>query len=632
MAGTMRVSSRPFPVPSIILLLLVAFPSAPPECRAALVVPPEGTQTTPPEAGTWAAGGPGSEEGDRRSSPLRVAQCRARCLRRFSGGSRSKDAECMQAPDCFVCWENCELLQSNYAVWGAMCKQKSVCFPGCQQACKFHREEGGGGGEGGGRESGEASRQNVEPVVHTFGHRVVQVVSEAAPKRAGGSRDSPSPTVYVRWPPYSRPPRTDSVVYVVMTKEVDARFWTQVTQTVDLEARLGTSTSAVDRLGIRVLVVDPEGLVTVYSPSTGEVGGPQSSQDPPSPGPGSSPAPPGGERVRGGRDDGSSNSRGARGGEWPMIIREDVTSPLDSAQLALLFPTASAEAMAAGEMSSLSSSPPRPAGSPWVPREVSLIHQRVLVIAEVSWEARGGVYLVTWEVDGGGLKGNLFTQSTSVTLSLWPQTLYHIQVEVVSHTPGDPRPPDRSQVLHLDTRRAAPVVLAPEPQKQEQGSPSPPAGGPSSPLPPPHPSPPSVLGLTADDGSSMAGGLKGEGRRRWAEGEVLAGSGAALALFIAAVLLFLAARWWRGSSSHGRPCPRSPSVTPPSNLPALEEKVGKGMEKEEGSSYESSSRKGVSLASPGHLRPEDAGLNPSETVVNNANIRDEEPTDRGKFI
>jgi hypothetical protein len=69
-------------------------------------------------------------------------------------------------------------------------------------------------------------------------------------------------------------------------------------------------------------------------------------------------------------------------------------------------------------------------GSTWELREVSLIHQKVLVIAEVAWEPRvtRGVYLVTWEVDGGGLKGNLFTDSTCVTLSLWPDTMYHIQV------------------------------------------------------------------------------------------------------------------------------------------------------------------------------------------------------------
>ena len=72
--------------------------------------------------------------------------------------------------------------------------------------------------------------------------------------------------------------------------------------------------------------------------------------------------------------------------------------------------------------------------STWNLREISLIHQKVLVIAEIAWDAvptyvvQRPVYFVTWEVDGGGLKGNLFTDSTCVTLSLWPDTVYHIQV------------------------------------------------------------------------------------------------------------------------------------------------------------------------------------------------------------
>lgn len=27
----------------------------------------------------------------------------------------------------FQCWENCELLQSNFQVWGAMCEEKEIC-------------------------------------------------------------------------------------------------------------------------------------------------------------------------------------------------------------------------------------------------------------------------------------------------------------------------------------------------------------------------------------------------------------------------------------------------------------------------------------------------------------------------
>ncbi|KAG8229228.1 hypothetical protein J437_LFUL001473 [Ladona fulva] len=180
---------------------------------------------------------------------------------------------------------------------------QELSFPGCQQACKFHRETA-------------SVKQQIEPVIHTRGEEVITVGKD----EDGGN--------VIRWqkPP---PPRTSSVVYVVMTKEEGSVTWRQVTQ-----ARLNDISNSVGRLGdtgIRVLVVDPEGLVS----RTG----------------------------------------------------------------------------------------------PWVPREVSLIHQKVLVIAEVAWEARvpRGVYLVTWEIDGGGLQGNLFTDTTCVTLSLWPNTIYHVQ-------------------------------------------------------------------------------------------------------------------------------------------------------------------------------------------------------------
>jgi len=68
-------------------------------------------------------------------------------------------------------------------------------------------------------------------------------------------------------------------------------------------------------------------------------------------------------------------------------------------------------------------------------RRVSLIHQKSLVIAELQWNQIGNnpsqEYLITWELNGGGLKGHLVTDSTSVTLSLWPDTLYQIQVNTI---------------------------------------------------------------------------------------------------------------------------------------------------------------------------------------------------------
>lgn len=71
----------------------------------------------------------------------------------------------------------------------------------------------------------------------------------------------------------------------------------------------------------------------------------------------------------------------------------------------------------------------------WGLRRLSLIHQKSLVIAELAWneEVKSSPeqeYLITWELDGGGLKGHLVTDSTTVSLSLWPDTLYHIQVRL----------------------------------------------------------------------------------------------------------------------------------------------------------------------------------------------------------
>lgn len=71
----------------------------------------------------------------------------------------------------------------------------------------------------------------------------------------------------------------------------------------------------------------------------------------------------------------------------------------------------------------------------WELKRVSLIHQKSLVIAELTWNPvkdSDQEYLITWELDGGGLKGHLVTDSTTVSLSLWPDTLYHIQVRICS--------------------------------------------------------------------------------------------------------------------------------------------------------------------------------------------------------
>ncbi|KAF5302774.1 hypothetical protein FQA39_LY01954 [Lamprigera yunnana] len=294
-------------------------------------------------------------------SPLRVAQCRATCLERFSNDGPNGESMCLQGPDCFMCWENCELLQSNFQVWGAMCDEKEICFPGCQEACRFHAEA-------------STRAQQAQPVIHTKGEGVIRVSGALAV-----------------WPRPSSVSTTTPLIYVVMRKSQSGP-WRQIIQTLDLTTRVPLNSDQPGSM-LRVLVVDPQGLVTIYSPD-------------------------------------ESSRKDSR--KKKKTINTEIKA-------------------------TTSKSTATDANEPWVLREISLIHQKVLVIGEIAWEPKAtrGVYLVTWEVDGGGLKGNLFTDSTCVTLSLWPDTIYHIQVELVSRTPGVENV--KSEMMDLDTGRAQKV-------------------------------------------------------------------------------------------------------------------------------------------------------------------------------
>ncbi|XP_058818562.1 transmembrane protein fend-like [Topomyia yanbarensis] len=72
---------------------------------------------------------------------------------------------------------------------------------------------------------------------------------------------------------------------------------------------------------------------------------------------------------------------------------------------------------------------------------LEMIRNESLVTADVAWVSAidrfsSSTYgqpqqhqcLVTWEVSGGGLMGNLLTESASAQLSLWPETNYRVQV------------------------------------------------------------------------------------------------------------------------------------------------------------------------------------------------------------
>ncbi|XP_035914566.1 uncharacterized protein LOC118513183 isoform X2 [Anopheles stephensi] len=64
--------------------------------------------------------------------------------------------------------------------------------------------------------------------------------------------------------------------------------------------------------------------------------------------------------------------------------------------------------------------------------------------------------LVSWEISGGGLTGNLLTETSKVELSLWPNTKYHVHVTCRNKETDSLI---RSSVLLVDTSEAVIISL-----------------------------------------------------------------------------------------------------------------------------------------------------------------------------
>lgn len=66
----------------------------------------------------------------------------------------------------------------------------------------------------------------------------------------------------------------------------------------------------------------------------------------------------------------------------------------------------------------------------WPLNVVSMVRDGYLVTTMITWPVQIPPIncLVTWEVMGGGLMGSLFTETSDVELSLWPETKYNVQV------------------------------------------------------------------------------------------------------------------------------------------------------------------------------------------------------------
>ncbi|XP_004524094.3 uncharacterized protein LOC101461607, partial [Ceratitis capitata] len=95
----------------------------------------------------------------------------------------------------------------------------------------------------------------------------------------------------------------------------------------------------------------------------------------------------------------------------------------------------------------------KPIQETWTLHTVSMLQQDSLVLVDIAWDALNtpNQCLISWEVSGGGLMGNLLTESSTVQLSLWPDTKYRVKVTCKNKLTGFM---SRSLPLSIDTSEA----------------------------------------------------------------------------------------------------------------------------------------------------------------------------------
>ncbi|KAH8303440.1 hypothetical protein KR059_011036 [Drosophila kikkawai] len=106
--------------------------------------------------------------------------------------------------------------------------------------------------------------------------------------------------------------------------------------------------------------------------------------------------------------------------------------------------------------------------SPFELKILKAQRQESLVLTDIGWDEMianaSRQCLITWEVSGGGLIGNLLTDTARAELSLWPDTVYNIQVKCKHKLTGLMR---RSIKLNVDTSQLVGTTTTTMPAKAE---------------------------------------------------------------------------------------------------------------------------------------------------------------------
>ncbi|XP_043658610.1 transmembrane protein fend [Drosophila teissieri] len=110
--------------------------------------------------------------------------------------------------------------------------------------------------------------------------------------------------------------------------------------------------------------------------------------------------------------------------------------------------------------------------APFELRVLKAQRQESLVLTDIGWDEMianaSRQCLITWEVSGGGLIGNLLTDTARAELSLWPDTVYNIQVMCKHKLTGLMR---RSIKLNVDTSQLVGTTTTTTSAPRTQGQP-----------------------------------------------------------------------------------------------------------------------------------------------------------------
>lgn len=290
---------------------------------------------------------------------LKTAQCRAHCLHQFEDQlSAENDASCHQVKDCFTCWETCDLLASNFPIWGTVCNQADLCNTGCQTSCEW-----------------DSSHKNGMVPQSQHNSRLTLVFSGSkAQWTLTWAKDAPK----------------EHVVFALFTR-TQGKPWSLRHQTIDLGTKLDDLSSGAE---MKLVAVAESGIlsaiITPYAPPT---------------------------HVR--------TLVKTPDEEQKTIVTEEITEHSNEIDI--------------------------DTDQAWPLIYEAEVEDNGFVTAKVWWSPRSnkaGDYLVTWDVEGGGLKAHLYTDIPEVELSLWPDTIYHMQVELMSGPLGQTQ---KSSELTLDT-------------------------------------------------------------------------------------------------------------------------------------------------------------------------------------